>query len=318
MQRGYVALTLLCIACSKSAPEHPGHGDAALEAGPILVEERTISAGDVELFVRRRGPSSAKQSVVLLHGGPALSGRYMRALEDLATTDRAIISFDQRGAGASSSPKAAAFAMDDYVADVEAVRGAENASRVVLLAHSWGGLIAWAYTAKYMKNVEALLFIGALAPTKPPNDEARGRLLQKVASLQSAGKIPKPLPAPVGDDCMPAVLAVSPAYFHDPDVALPEDLRRTTCNQATSNATNEAVFFPGYDYSAALAYTGPVHIAFGESDPLGVALGQHIQAALNKTTASLQVIPEAGHSPWFEAKNTTHDGIASFLGQTPP
>ncbi len=314
MLRRSALLVFLLAACSKSThDDSPKTPDASVEGGSVVVNEHQLGAGDVELFVRRRGPQNADQTVVLIHGGPALSSRYMRPLEALADPQRAVVSFDQRGAGASSKPEPPNFSMDAYVADLEAVRADSGADRVVLLAHSWGGLIAWAYIQKHPDRVSGLILVGALAPTKPPNDEARTRLLAKITKLQTEGRIPDPLPPPVGDDCMPGVLAVTPAYFHDPAHAVSEDLKQTTCSQSASNATNEAVFFPGYDYSAALQFSGRVHIIFGESDPLGVELGKHMQGALQKAATSFDVLPGAGHSPWFEKPEAMRDSVLLFL-----
>ncbi len=208
--------------------------------------------------------------------------------------------------------------MDAYVGDLETVRADSGANPVVLLAHSWGGLIAWACISKHPTKVSGLILIGALAPTKPPNDEARGRLLAKTAKLQAEGKIPDPLPPPVGDNCMPGVLAVTPAYFHDPAHRVSEDLKQTTCSQSTSNATNEAVFFPGYDYSGALQFSGRVHIILGESDPLGVELGKHIQGAFDNATTSFDVLQGTGHSPWFEKPDATQKSVVGFLSPPKP
>ena len=319
MLRRSALLAFVLAACSKSTPQgSPKATDASEEGGSVIVKEHKLGAGDVELFVRRRGPQRANQTVVLLHGGPALSSRYMRPLEALADRQRAVISYDQRGAGASSQPEPPDFSMDAYVADLEAVRSDSGADRVALLAHSWGGLIAWAYVLKHPNKVSGLILVGALAPTKPPNDEARSRLLAKIAKLQAQGKIPDPLPPPVGDDCMPGVLAVTPAYFHDPAHSISEDLKQTTCSQSTSNATNESVFFPGYDYSGALEYSGRVHIIFGESDPLGVELGKHVQGALEKATTSFDVLAGTGHSPWFEEPDALHKSVVNFLSPAKP
>ncbi|MEZ4220028.1 MAG: alpha/beta hydrolase [Polyangiaceae bacterium] len=313
MLRAALLAAVACCACSNTTPERRAAVDASgADADVVMVEER-VDSGDASLFVRRRGPPGAAQTLLLLHGGPGLSSRYLRKLEELASARRSVVSFDQRGAGQSTVKPDAAFDMKAYVDDVEAVRRHAAAERVVLVAHSWGGLIAWAYVAAHRSQVEGVVLIGALAATRTPNNEARDRLLAKVALLQKQGKIPTPLPGPEGDDCMPGVLAVAPAYFHDPSFPVPEDMTATTCSQAASNATNTAVFFPGYDFSSALDYAGPVHVVFGESDPLGTALGSHIRASLTATQASFDVIPKAGHSPWFESDDSLFASLRAAL-----
>ncbi len=95
MLRGSVLLAFALAACSKSTPQDsPKPTDASLEGRSVVVKEHKLGAGGVELFVRRRGPQNAGHTLVLIHGGPALSSRYMRPLEALAGPQRAVISFD--------------------------------------------------------------------------------------------------------------------------------------------------------------------------------------------------------------------------------
>ena len=101
--------------------------------------------------------------VVFLHGGPgqgsahfdALAGPYMeRELQ--------VVYFDQRGSGHSERPRSGDYAIATLVEDIEALRRTLGISRLALLGHSFGGLLALEYSAKYPDRVSHLVFVAGL------------------------------------------------------------------------------------------------------------------------------------------------------------
>lgn len=101
--------------------------------------------------------------VVFLHGGPgqgsahfdALAGPYMeRALR--------MVYFDQRGSGHSERPASNDYALTTLVEDIEALRRELGVPKIALLGHSFGGLLALEYAAKYPRNVSHLIFVAGV------------------------------------------------------------------------------------------------------------------------------------------------------------
>ena len=98
--------------------------------------------------------------VIVLHGGPVAGETYMRPYVGLAT-DRRVVLYDQSGCGASASPTdLSRYTPDRYVTELEALRAALGFDRVVLLGHSWGGMLAPAYAAAHPDRVAALVLAG--------------------------------------------------------------------------------------------------------------------------------------------------------------
>jgi proline iminopeptidase len=101
--------------------------------------------------------------VVFLHGGPgqgsahfdALAGPYMER-------DLRVVYFDQRGSGYSERPASGDYALATLIEDVEALRRTLGVSKIALMGHSFGGLLALEYAAKYPQNVSHLVFVGGL------------------------------------------------------------------------------------------------------------------------------------------------------------
>jgi pimeloyl-ACP methyl ester carboxylesterase len=90
-------------------------------------------------------------------GGPGLSAAI---LGDLGGLDRSssLILLDPRGTGGSDPPSFAdAYALADYVADVETLRDHLGLERIDLLGHSHGSLVGIQYAAEHPERVQRLV-----------------------------------------------------------------------------------------------------------------------------------------------------------------
>jgi pimeloyl-ACP methyl ester carboxylesterase len=96
-------------------------------------------------------------------GGPGSSSAYFGGLPDLAA-ERTLLLLDPRGTGASDPPAdPSAYDLEDYAADIEAVRAELGIGRLDLLGHSHGGFVAMSWAARYPEHVGRLV----LASTVP-------------------------------------------------------------------------------------------------------------------------------------------------------
>jgi proline iminopeptidase len=203
----------------------------------------------------------------------------------------------------------ASFELQDYVDDLEAVRQAMGASQVHLLGHSWGGVVAMAYTAAHPTRVSALV----LAASGPPQHEvvaiAQHNLMTRVQQLQQEGMIPADLST--APDPLKAIL---PAYFADPGFmsAYQGTLPIIEANQAVSDLTWEAI--AGYDLALSLSEINlPVLILWGADDPFGWALPQSTVDAFSGAEPELVVLHECGHF-WHECSEAFTAEVRGFLG----
>lgn len=136
------------------------HPDPALwhiETPPAAVG--TVAGPNGTIRYRLYG-SGAATPVIALHGGPVAGERYMRPYAALAS-DRRVVLYDQSGCGVTgAAADLSRYTLARYVAELEAVRATLGFARVVLVGHSWGGILAPAYAATHPDRVAALVLAG--------------------------------------------------------------------------------------------------------------------------------------------------------------
>ena len=114
-------------------------------------------------------------------GGPGFSSLYFGELPELAA-ERTLLLLDPRGTGDSSRPAdASAYDLEDYVADIEAVREHLGLDRLDLLGHSHGGFVAIVWAGTHPERVGRLV----LASTATRfTDDIRQRRMGPIATHQ--------------------------------------------------------------------------------------------------------------------------------------
>lgn len=134
--------------------------------------------------------------VVMLHGGPGIpalpviEAKGVRPLDFLAADGFAVYYYDQRGAGFSSRVdlrREDAYSVAGHVADLEAVRAALGAERMVLVGHGWGATLAANYALAHPEHVARLVVIAPAPLWYPAFEEmvtpdARATLTEVQAS----------------------------------------------------------------------------------------------------------------------------------------
>ena len=141
--------------------------------GSLLVaQERPTSGGipstdGIQLHYQVHGQGS--DPVVVLHGGPGLSLRYLWPdLEPLAR-GRRLIFYDQRGGGRSTIPSDdALITAAKHVEDLEEVRKFFGLERLTLVGHSWGANLAALYADRYPARIARMLLIDPGPPRHEP------------------------------------------------------------------------------------------------------------------------------------------------------
>ncbi|GHA56117.1 alpha/beta fold hydrolase [Pontibacter akesuensis] len=108
----------------------------------------------MEILVTNRGttlytllfPNPGKETVILLHGGPAAPEDLGPVIDFLAPHYQ-VIYFHQRGTRKSPCP-ADSYSMKEYVADIDSIAAHFSLQQFHLFGHSWGGLYAQIYAAQ--------------------------------------------------------------------------------------------------------------------------------------------------------------------------
>jgi proline-specific peptidase len=96
-------------------------------------------------------------------GGPGFSSRYFVDLAGLGAHFQ-LVMLNPRGSEGSDRPSdPRAYGTEDYVSDLDELRGHLGLERMLLLGHSHGGVVAAAYAAAHPEHVERLVLASTLA-----------------------------------------------------------------------------------------------------------------------------------------------------------
>ncbi|WP_158588060.1 alpha/beta hydrolase, partial [Actinomadura logoneensis] len=113
--------------------------------------------------------------VVFLHGGPGTPGEGVPvAGAALAADGFDVYAYDQVGAGRSTRlSDVTRYTVARHVADLDAVRAAIGADRIIIVGQSWGGSLAAQYLAAHPEHVAKVVFTspGVLWPAALPHGD---------------------------------------------------------------------------------------------------------------------------------------------------
>ncbi len=128
---------------------------------PIISHSQVALPGGIELHVAEAGSGPL---MLFLHGFPEFWYEWRAQLEAFGRDHRAVAP-DQRGFNLSSRPAAvAAYRAKHLVADVVNLLDALGERNCILVAHDWGGAIAWNVAAAFPERVSRLVILNAPHP----------------------------------------------------------------------------------------------------------------------------------------------------------
>jgi pimeloyl-ACP methyl ester carboxylesterase len=245
--------------------------------------------------------------LVLHPGGPGCSSEYFGELPELAAA-RTLLLLDPRGTGGSDRPAdPSGYDLEDYAADIEALRAHLALERLDLLGHSHGGFVAMTWAGMHPDRVGRLI-IASSAPRFTP--AIRRMRAARIASHEGESYYEESIAAIVAHRAgeFSSDTELSALYAREWRVFMPVGVDATAVLAALRRAGNNADALrhfnsriaAGMDQRAALAaVTSPTLVLVGELDAFGVAPGEEIAGAL--PDARLLVLPGADHFPFLES-----------------
>lgn len=253
--------------------------------------------------------SPGRSPLLVVSGGPGSDHRYMRvggSFERLAEK-RAVIMFDQRGTS-RSGPVEGAPRLDQWADDVEAIRAEVGATKLHLLGHSFGGIVAMNYAERYGDHLASLIFNNSTAPSIGET----GNILHEVF--------------PDRIDEWQSTRAQLPSKFKASEIAVFTslefvDLERLdvflaaiadfTYNIDVNNALREDM--ANLDYTETLATLSiPTLVLHGRYDPVITPLtAWNLHQLIPQS--DLVILPATGHLPAAEVPDDYVDAVEGFL-----
>lgn len=275
---------------------------ARLPVRELQLGARSVHVNGFDLWYRETGNQSPDAPVIVaLHGGPGMSDHYFGNLLDAFGEHYRIVYYDQRGSGFSQIRQDANLYHFDYLAnDLEKLRRRViHAEKLILVGHSYGGLLALRYAVDHPDHVEALILVSSL----PPKDFR---------------------PAAAGEVLDPRLLAEQP---ESADRLFLASYRREVL-ATLANPSNGRIpeigymsYVPGrllwrssigYDYTAKLEKLAPpALIIYGGSDIFPESVPLSLHAALPGST--LVRFAHSGHWAFIEEPERFLSVVGEFL-----
>lgn len=260
--------------------------------------------------------------VLVCHpGGPGFSSTYFGDLAAL-WEQFTLIMLNPRGTAGSQRPKdARAYEIDDYVADLEALRSHLGQERMLLLGHSHGGVVAMAYASAHPGRVRRLVLASTLCRFGKEQEKAMRTGMDKragqpwyadaVAALdeEQAGKFQS------DREVTDMVLREWPLYFAHfgpAEAGYLDTLKAETINADALRLFNQEIFNT-FDLRERLrTISCPSLVITGDEDFIcGPICAAEICAGLKG--ARMAIVGDAGHQVFVEQPQAFHDEVASFL-----
>ncbi len=128
-----------------------------------MITTRTIAANGLNFAIDECGAGDAV--ALCLHGFPESRYSWRYQLPVLAELGWHAVAPDLRGYGGSSRPTLQSdYAIDHLVDDATALFDALGAKRRLLVAHDWGGLIAWVFATRSALPLDGLVIMNVPHP----------------------------------------------------------------------------------------------------------------------------------------------------------
>jgi proline-specific peptidase len=260
--------------------------------------------------------------VLVCHpGGPGFSSSYFADLAGL-WEKFTLIMLNPRGTGGSDRPSdSGAYQIDDYVADVEELRGHLGEERLLLLGHSHGGVVAQAYAAAYPGRVRRLVLASSLARFGAAQEAAMRAGMDKRSGEpwypDAAAALDEEQEAKFADDRQLTDLFFRevPLYFAHygaVEAGYADTLRSETINADALKLFNEKIFNT-FDLRDRLpGITAPTLVITGDDDFIcGPVCAAEISSAI--AGAREVIVADSGHMVFVEQPQAFHDEVADFL-----
>ena len=127
------------------------------------IRSRQIEANGLSFAIDEAGEGD--RLALLLHGFPEARQAWRRQLPVLADAGWHVVAPDMRGYGGTTRPAALdSYRIEHLVDDVAAIFDALAPKKRILMAHDWGGVIAWQVAIRRRAALDGLVILNAPHP----------------------------------------------------------------------------------------------------------------------------------------------------------
>jgi epoxide hydrolase 4 len=159
--------------CSAARGSRTERSRDAYVTGIAVPQETDQGTPDMQTsFVEANGlrfevleAGSGDRLALCLHGFPEHAVSWRHQMPVLAGLGHRVWAVNQRGYGRTTRPvRVADYALPHLMDDVTALIDASGASRVTLIGHDWGALVAWCFAARQLRPLDRLVIMNVPHP----------------------------------------------------------------------------------------------------------------------------------------------------------
>lgn len=243
------------------------------------------------------------QTILFVHGFPLSRAIWQPQIEAFAPSHR-VMAPDLRGHGESSAT-AGVYSMDVFAEDLQALIVERQCGPVVLVGHSMGGYIDFAFYRKFPQSVRALV----LFCTRATADSEEG----KIARENLAQRVEREGAGAVAESMLPKMFGAATAASRPDLVESVRQMMLATSVNALAGSLRGMALRPS---SVALLpkITVPTLVIAGEND-LIIPNAESAAMANAIPNAQLIMIPQAGHLASLENPAAVNAALQAFLAK---
>lgn len=327
----FVSIVALAIAAPLGAEN--SRPAAATAAWAMPDRELMVPVKGGRVWVSVNGDTNAKAPpVVFINGGPGSTHVSFGGMTALADT-RAVILYDQLDTGMSDHPgDPANWRVENFVAELEAIRQALGIEKWHVVGHSWGAAIALEYAAAHPARVTSAVLAGTFISTPHWILGAKLLIRDLPAETQRAIAACESATPPPAKSCEEADKVFMAAYNGRPDrpARSPEAAayRARTAGKGGNGTVYNTMWGPT-EFSATgtlKTYDGTPLLAKIDGRRTLFMIGQYDEAHLEIVRhfvtltpgAELAVVPGGSHSSFGERPVETEGLLRGWLERKDP
>jgi pimeloyl-ACP methyl ester carboxylesterase len=293
------------------------------ESSAAIRTER-IRANGLDFHVHICGEGD--RLALCLHGFPEIGYSWRHQMQLLASLGYRVWAPDLRGYGLTDKPVGLEnYTLEVLMEDVAGLIDASGSREITLIAHDWGGIIAWQFAALKIRELENLIILNAPPPRaqdKPPSIFSRQFWRYSYVFFFQIPWLPEWLIRRrnyrVIENVFRGPTALAPERFTDEVIAVnQESAARPGALTAMINYYRALLRGGGARRLKELGFPKietPTLILWGEGDPiLPVEMIEDARTWVSDVT--IRLIPKAGHWVQQEAPEAVNAHLQEWLGE---
>lgn len=214
--------------------------------------------------------------VLFLHGFPEFWYAWKNVLPDVAKAGFEAVAIDMRGYNTSDKPNdLSSYRLPELISDVRGViQSLGRGRKAILVAHDWGGAVAWAFAGAHPELLEKLVIINAPHPTVFARELATNPKQQAASAYMTFFQSPGAEETLLKDNCAALVMSILGARKRKPAFTPEEKDAYVKAWTQPGALTGGLNYYRANKVAPPVPSNQPVSIgaAFGTTGPVNVAV----------------------------------------------